>query len=171
MGGLTTALLAATSGLRAAQTGIDLVSRNVANATTVGYTRKTIVQTPLIVGGEGQGVRLGDIERNVNARLQVEVRSAPRLMMRLWGRGISAMTLPNTIYVDPKVLTRSQGPGPLLVHELIHARQWRKLGVARFLWRYLAAYLSGRMRGLGHRAAYLAIPLEVEARAAALLME
>jgi flagellar hook-associated protein 1 FlgK len=75
MGGLTTALLAATSGLRAAQTGIDLISRNVANATTVGYTRKTIVQTPLIVGNEGQGVRLGDIERNVNARLQVEVRS------------------------------------------------------------------------------------------------
>ena len=102
---------------------------------------------------------------------QVEVRSAPRLMMRLWGRGISAMTLPNTIYVDPKVLTRSQGPGPLLVHELIHARQWTELGVARFLWRYVAAYLSGRMRGLGHRAAYLAIPLEVEARAAALLME
>ena len=75
MGGLTTALLAATSGLRAAQTGIDLVSRNVANATTVGYTRKTVPQTPLIVGGEGQGVRLGDIERQVNARLQVEVRS------------------------------------------------------------------------------------------------
>jgi flagellar hook-associated protein 1 FlgK len=74
MGGLTTALLAATSGLRAAQTGIDLVSRNVANATTVGYTRKTIPQTPLIVGGEGQGVRLGLIERNVNARLQLEVR-------------------------------------------------------------------------------------------------
>src|SRR5688572_11358707 len=75
MGGLTTALLAATSGLRAAQTGIDIVSRNVANATTVGYTRKTVPQTPLIVGGEGQGVRLGDIERQVNARLQVEVRS------------------------------------------------------------------------------------------------
>jgi flagellar hook-associated protein 1 FlgK len=75
MGGLTTALLAATSGLRAAQTGIDLVSRNVANATTAGYTRKTISQTPLIVGGEGQGVRLGDVERQVNARLQVEVRS------------------------------------------------------------------------------------------------
>jgi flagellar hook-associated protein 1 FlgK len=75
MAGLTTALLAATSGLRAAQTGIDLVSRNVANATTVGYTRKTVVQTPLIVGGEGQGVQLGQIQRQVNERLQVEVRN------------------------------------------------------------------------------------------------
>jgi flagellar hook-associated protein 1 FlgK len=74
MGGLTTALLAATSGLRAAQTGIDLVSRNVANASTPGYTRKTVPQTPLIVGGEGQGVQLGMIQRQVNERLQVEVR-------------------------------------------------------------------------------------------------
>ena len=41
MGGLTTALLAATSGLRAAQTGIDLVSRNVSNATTPGRPVKS----------------------------------------------------------------------------------------------------------------------------------
>jgi flagellar hook-associated protein 1 FlgK len=75
MGGLTTALLAATSGLRAAQTGIDLVSRNVANATTPGYTRKTVPQTPLIVGREGQGVQIGAIQRQVNARLQIEVRN------------------------------------------------------------------------------------------------
>ncbi len=75
MGGLTTALLAATSGLRAAQTGLDLVSRNVANATTEGYTRKSAPQTPLIVGGEGQGVRVGLIERQVNSRLQIEVRN------------------------------------------------------------------------------------------------
>jgi flagellar hook-associated protein 1 FlgK len=74
MGGLTTALLAATSGLRAAQTGIDLVSRNVANATTQGYTRKTVPQSPLIVGGEGQGVQLGLIQRQVNERLLIEVR-------------------------------------------------------------------------------------------------
>lgn len=75
MGGLTTALLAATSGLRAAQTGIDVVSRNVANSTTPGYTRKIVPQTPLVVGGEGQGVQLGKLERQVNERLQIEVRS------------------------------------------------------------------------------------------------
>jgi flagellar hook-associated protein 1 FlgK len=75
MGGLTTALLAATSGLRAAQTGIDVVSRNVANASTPGYTRKTVPQTPLIVGGEGQGVQLGQLQRQVNERLLIEVRS------------------------------------------------------------------------------------------------
>jgi hypothetical protein len=92
-------------------------------------------------------------------------------MRRFWGQDISAMTLPNRIYVDPVAMTARQGQGILLVHELIHVRQWGELGVIRFIWRYLTAYISGRMRGRDHRSAYLAIPLEVEARAAARLME
>ncbi len=101
---------------------------------------------------------------------RVVVRSAPTVMRRFWGRGISAMTLPNRIFIDPAVMASRSGPGSLLVHELIHVRQWEELGVIRFLWRYLSTYLAGRLRGQGHRAAYLAIPLEVEARAAARLM-
>jgi uncharacterized protein DUF4157 len=53
----------------------------------------------------------------------------------------------------------------LIAHELVHVRQWRELGATRFLVRYLGAYSRGRWRRLGHRAAYEAIPLEVEARA------
>jgi hypothetical protein len=101
---------------------------------------------------------------------QVVVRSAPRLMRRFWVQGISAMTIRNRIFIDPEAMTARHGPGILLVHELIHVRQWEQLGVVRFLWRYLTAYLHGRMKGMGHRSAYLAIPLEVEARAAARLM-
>jgi len=55
----------------------------------------------------------------------------------------------------------------LLAHELVHVRQWRELGPIRFLWRYLGAYVRGRLRGLGHRQAYAAIPFEREARALA----
>lgn len=55
----------------------------------------------------------------------------------------------------------------LLAHELVHVRQWRELGAARFLVRYLSAYARGRWRGLGHKAAYEAIPFEAEARAVA----
>jgi hypothetical protein len=91
-------------------------------------------------------------------------------MRRFWGQGISAMTFRNRIFIDPETMTARHGPGILLVHELIHVRQWDELGVVRFLWRYLTAYLHGRIRGMGHRSAYLAIPLEVEARAAARLM-
>jgi Domain of unknown function (DUF4157) len=55
----------------------------------------------------------------------------------------------------------------LIAHELVHVRQWRELGAAHFVVRYLGAYARGRWRGLGHQAAYEAIPLEAEARALA----
>ena len=95
----------------------------------------------------------------------VQVRAAPRLMKRFWGKGIRAMTLRRTIFVDPAFLSEPQGrSGVLLVHELVHVRQWHDLGVLRFLWRYMGGYLRGRLSGLGHREAYLGIELEVEAR-------
>jgi flagellar hook-associated protein 1 FlgK len=37
---LTSSLLHARSGLIGAQAGLDVVSRNIANATTEGYTKK-----------------------------------------------------------------------------------------------------------------------------------
>jgi Domain of unknown function (DUF4157) len=75
-------------------------------------------------------------------------------------RGFAGMTLGRWI-----LLRRGhEHDRRLLAHELVHVRQWRELGVLRFLWRYLGAYLRGRVRGLRHRAAYAAIPLEQEAR-------
>lgn len=74
--------------------------------------------------------------------------------------GVAAMTVGRLI-----LLRRDQRrDAALLAHELVHVRQWRELGPGRFLWRYLGAYVRGRMAGLGHRRAYEAIPLEVEAR-------
>ena len=55
----------------------------------------------------------------------------------------------------------------LLRHEEEHVRQWRALGPLGFLHQYLGAYLLGRWRGFGHRAAYRMIPLEIEAEDAA----
>ncbi|MDQ3945835.1 MAG: DUF4157 domain-containing protein [Actinomycetota bacterium] len=74
--------------------------------------------------------------------------------------GTAAMTLGRVI-----LLRRGHVADPaLLAHELVHVRQWRELGAARFLWRYLGSYARGRAAGLGHQRAYEAIPLEVEAR-------
>jgi hypothetical protein len=74
--------------------------------------------------------------------------------------GVAAMTLGRVI-----LLRRDhRGDDGLLAHELVHVRQWRELGPGRFLWRYLGAYVRGRVAGLGHQQAYQAIPLEVEAR-------
>jgi hypothetical protein len=74
------------------------------------------------------------------------------------------MTLPWAIYVHPRLLAGDRRAlGELVVHELVHVRQWRELGVRRFLIRYLTDYWRGRRAGLGHRRAYLAISLEEEA--------
>jgi flagellar hook-associated protein 1 FlgK len=60
------ALNTALSGLNAAQSGIDLVSRNIANASVPGYTEKTRAQT---TGADG-GVVAGDVRRAVEAGMQ-----------------------------------------------------------------------------------------------------
>lgn len=52
-------------------------------------------------------------------------------------------------------------------HELCHQEQYRRLGWFGFLAAYTAQYLANRRAGMGHWEAYAAIPLEVEARAAA----
>ena len=74
-------------------------------------------------------------------------------------RGSAAITLGPLIIVR----ARAAGDAHLLRHELVHVEQWRRLGVAAFLVRYLGAYGRWRLRGHDHRAAYLRIPLEVEA--------
>lgn len=68
------------------------------------------------------------------------------------------------ITLGPLVVVRGDRLTPrLLAHELEHVRQWRELGVARFVLRYLGGYLRARLRGYPHRGAYRRIPLEVEA--------
>jgi hypothetical protein len=73
--------------------------------------------------------------------------------------GADAITLGRLVIVR----RRAAGSAHLLRHELVHVRQWRRYGVAGFLWRYLGAYVRGRLLGYGHQGAYRRIPLEVEA--------
>ena len=101
---------------------------------------------------------LHDIDR-------VLVRPAPRFLTRVWARGVGAMTLPRGIYVAPALLHGDPETLARLVrHELVHVRQWRELGMLRFLWRYLTEYIRGRLAGRSHVQSYLDISLEREAR-------
>jgi hypothetical protein len=75
----------------------------------------------------------------------------------------SAMTVGSTILVRPA----RRGDAVLLAHELVHVRQWAELGRLGFLRRYLTDYGQNLVRLRRHRAAYLAIPLESEARSEA----
>jgi hypothetical protein len=73
------------------------------------------------------------------------------------------------ITIGPVICVRRQHADSvaLLRHEEEHVRQWRTLGVWRFLRIYLGSYLRWRWKGFGHRAAYRLIPLEIEAEEAA----
>ncbi len=82
---------------------------------------------------------------------------------RLWEggpvpKGSDGVTLGSLVIVRPGRATPY-----LLRHELVHVRQWRRYGVLGFSARYVGSYLLWRLRGKGHRGAYLRIPLEVEA--------
>jgi len=60
---ISTVLLSGLSGLRAAQTGIGVVSQNIANANTPGYVRAEVTLSPLTHLGAGAGVQVAAIQR------------------------------------------------------------------------------------------------------------
>jgi len=72
--GLLNALNAANSGLRATESGLAVVSRNIANANTPGYTRKSLSQNPLTIGSSTFGVESTSVQRSVNTFLQTQLR-------------------------------------------------------------------------------------------------
>ena len=92
---------------------------------------------------------------------EIDRRRARLVVVPVLTPGVAGMTLGRWI-----LLRRGhEHDRGLLAHELVHVRQWRELGAVPFLWRYLRAYVRGRLHGLPHRDAYNAIPFEREARA------
>ena len=73
-------------------------------------------------------------------------------------RGADGITLGSLV-----IVRHGRDSVRLLRHEQVHVRQWRRHGVVGFLVRYVGAYAVWRLRGKGHRGAYLRIPLEIEA--------
>jgi flagellar hook-associated protein 1 FlgK len=67
---LNTIMSAATSGLNAAQTGLRVVSDNIANINTPGYVRKQALQTSLVSQGMGVGVDIAQVRRAADTYLQ-----------------------------------------------------------------------------------------------------
>lgn len=71
--GLTHIIKTANSGLTVTQTSIDVVARNIANAGTEGYTRKTTAQENLIAGDQGMGARITAVNRDVDKFVQEQL--------------------------------------------------------------------------------------------------
>ena len=73
--GLGTALNSALSGIRATQVGIGVVATNVANAETPGYSRKTLALETALAGGSGIGVRVANVNRELDIYVQRQLRT------------------------------------------------------------------------------------------------
>jgi hypothetical protein len=99
---------------------------------------------------------------------RVPVWAASRWFRFFWGPGITAVAMPWGVYVHPdRLATPMAELAPLMIHELTHIDQWRRLGAIGWVRSYLGDYLRGRHRGMRHHEAYRAIGLEEEARATA----
>lgn len=70
---MSIALDSALSGLRVAQRQLDVISGNVSNSSTEGYTRKVLPQQSQVINGQTVGVLSSQITRSVDMNLQKEV--------------------------------------------------------------------------------------------------
>jgi flagellar hook-associated protein FlgK len=71
---LTLGLNTALSGLLTAQRGLDVVSQNVVNVNTPGYTRKVMKPESVSLAGHGSGVQAGAVTRMVSEGLLKDIR-------------------------------------------------------------------------------------------------
>ena len=94
----------------------------------------------------------------------VNVWPASRWLRSFWRPGIMGVTQWRWVFVDPELFDDRDRLARLVIHELVHMRQFAEEGYIRFMFRYGRDYLRGRFSGLAPRDAYLAIPAEVEAR-------
>ena len=64
----------AINGMQASKTSLQIISNNIANVNTEGYTRKVAEQSSRVVEGKGYGVEIGTISRKVNEGLLKQMR-------------------------------------------------------------------------------------------------
>ena len=107
----------------------------------------------------------GDLLVDLREGVRIRVRTGFPLWLRLvlWSE-VKGITLGRRIYLAEGI--EGGALDRLLRHELEHARQIDRIGLATFLFRYLREYFAGRLAGLSHRSAYYGISFEKEAREA-----
>lgn len=69
------ALRTALTGLGSSQSSMQVLSNNIANVNTEGYSRKYVNQNPILSGGKGLGVSVSEVQRKVDDQLITELRS------------------------------------------------------------------------------------------------
>ncbi len=72
--GLSTALNTSLSGLRVSQSQMDIISTNIANVDSVGYTRRRLNVVQQLTSSTTTGVRVDGVTRQLQAQVQKQVR-------------------------------------------------------------------------------------------------
>lgn len=107
---LNLALNTAISGLSTAQKGLDLVSNNIANVNTPGYTRKVFNPESRVLGGYGVGVQPTETTRRVEETLR----------KNLWASGslTSQLISANEYYKRVQQLFGNPGDATSIAHRV-----------------------------------------------------
>ncbi len=96
---------------------------------------------------------------------EINVWPASPLFRRFWRKGIEGVTYWKFIFVDVDVMSGDpQRLARLVIHELVHVRQYVSKGYLSFVLSYAREYLKGRLSGLSPYEAYRDISHEREAR-------
>lgn len=102
----------------------------------------------------------------------VNVWPASPLFRRFWRTGIEGITYWRFVFVSADVMREDPDRlARLVIHELVHVRQFVTRGYLGFVWSYAREYVSGRLSGLSPHEAYRAISHEREARETTALTE
>ncbi len=72
---INVALSTAVSGLSVSQAALSTTSNNIANANTIGFSKKKVNVESVLLDGQGAGVKVSSITRHVNEFLLRDVRS------------------------------------------------------------------------------------------------
>lgn len=83
MSSLNVALNNAISGLKLNQNALSVLSNNLANVNTEGYSRKIVSQSAMYIAGEGAGVRIDDVVRKVDGYILSATQSQNSATQRL----------------------------------------------------------------------------------------
>jgi hypothetical protein len=95
----------------------------------------------------------------------INIWPASTSVQRLWRSGIRGVTFGRLVFIDVEVFRGDPDRlARLVIHELVHIRQFVAVGYLRFMTTYLKEYWMGRMGGKSPREAYLDIAFEREAR-------
>lgn len=80
---LIPALTNALSGLVTSKSAIDVISNNIANVNSDGYTRKLVRTEGVTLGGQGVGVQLATVNRIVDKKLQSDILTENGILSKL----------------------------------------------------------------------------------------